>query len=776
MTDVDIHRRLITWLRTAAPGHPAFESYRSRYLASHAAATDVVGDSVSVAELVHAAVPQRLVKAVAPLLLDPVAPEPERRMAKACLLLAEHLDGLSVPARTAAINTITHLEWPSDPPTPLTSTSALWETVLVAAPPTYFRRAFHDPKGWVWRTALGRVAGRWLLAAASHDGRVYLTDLATGALRLVLKGHQGPVSAVVFAIIDGADTVVTAGFDRTIRLWDAVDGSPRGVLQGHPRGLWDVAVGEVADRTVIASASADCTVRLWDPGQGGVLSVLSGHRDWVWRVAFGDRNGQPIIASGSDDATVRVWDVLTGETIAVLTAHTAGISAVQFARYEGQPVLVSGSFDGTIRMTELESWSTIRTLTGHTDWIRDVRVVHGGHGATDTLVSCGDDGVIRVWNPSSGESVSMTGSAGSVYTCATATTETGVWIASGGVDHIVRVWEPPDLAAAGARLWADDSTAAVSAVATAPAADGCLIAAGDEAGALRLWRIPRNRTQPPEHPEEMLSLRADTGRVTVVELLYLHGAPVIASAGVDTSLRLWDAKSGNPLATLGGQAGPITTVGTRPVAGSVLLAMGDAQGDVRLWDVARQEEIRVIKAGADWVGALILVTVGRRLLLVIGCYDGTIMVVDPLTGEVVDRLQSDTHAVTAMRATATPGCRDQVGLLTAGADGAVRSWRLTPSGIDRRSQVVSWRGDRVLGVATTRLAGRALVASVTATVEVQLQDLTDEFCERIPLPYPGRCCAMWEDLMVVGMDRGLLALRLDHGVLAQQSTRREEAP
>ena len=77
----------------------------------------------------------------------------------------------------------------------------------------------------------------------------------------------------------------------------------------------------------------------------------------------------------------------------------------------------------------------------------------------------------------------MTGSAGSVYTCATATTETGVWIASGGVDHIVRVWEPPDLAAAGALLWADDSTAAVSAVATAPAADGCLIAAGDEAGA-----------------------------------------------------------------------------------------------------------------------------------------------------------------------------------------------------------------------------------------------------------------------------------------------------
>lgn len=773
MNDADIHRHLTTWLRAVNLENTAIESYRDQYLASHAAAANLVGDSVSVAELIHTAEPQRLVNAVAPLLLDPAAPAAQRRMAKACLLLADQLDGMSATARTAAIDTIMRLEWPSDPPVRLRSATALWEAVLLAAPPTYFRRAFNDPKGWIWRTALGQVADRWLLAAASHDGRVYLTDLATGTLSTVLKGHQGPVSAVEFAVIDDVETVVTAGFDRTVRLWDAADGSPRGVLRGHRRGLWDVTVGQVADRTVIASAAADCTVRLWDTRQGGALSVLSGHRDWVWRVALGDWNGQPMIASGSDDATIRVWDVITGEVVAVLTTHTAGVSAVQFAMFEGQQVLVSGSFDGTIRITELGSWSTIRTLTGHTDWVRDVRPVHGGHGATDTLVSCGDDGTIRVWEPSSGAAVRLTGSSGAVYSCATATTEAGVIIASGGVDHTVRLWEPPDPGAAETYCWTDESTAAISAVTMAPTPTECLIAAGDETGTLRMWRIPRDRARP-ARPEETLSLRVDTGRVTVVELLHIGDTPVLASAGVGTSLLLWDTGNGSQLAALGGQAGPITAVSARPVAGSVLLAMGDAHGDVRLWDATRQEEVRVIRACSDWVGALTLIALGSQTLLVVGGYDGTIVVIDPLTGEVIDRLQSHAHAVTAIRGTAEPGRRDQVGLLTTGSDGVIRSWRFDPSGIDRRSRVLSWCGDRVLGIATTRLAGRTFMASVTDTTNVQLQDLSDQFSERIPLPYSGRCCAMWEDLMVVGMDRGLLALRLDNHVLGQHDTRAGE--
>ena len=76
------------------------------------------------------------------------------------------------------------------------------------------------------------------LAMASRAGNVHLWDVATGKLLETLKGHSGPVTAVVFSP-DGR-TLASSSSDQTVRLWNVE--TRRELMQLDPGG---VEVGQV---------------------------------------------------------------------------------------------------------------------------------------------------------------------------------------------------------------------------------------------------------------------------------------------------------------------------------------------------------------------------------------------------------------------------------------------------------------------------------------------------------------------------------------------------
>lgn len=157
---------------------------------------------------------------------------------------------------------------------------------------------------------------------------------------------------------------------------------------------------------------------------------------------------------------------------------------------------------------------------------------------------------------------------------------------------------------------------------------------------------------------------------------------LIASAGDDSAICLWDAESGRFIAMLEEMLAPIASVRFSP-DGRFLVARATNRS-VRAWSLRleRKGNQAVVIAESIWnEGVNVAATTGPVFLgangvqLAFGHADGTITLRNPSTGEVVRTLKPDESAALAALA-ARPD-----GLLLASADakGVIRLWEL-PSG------------------------------------------------------------------------------------------------
>ncbi|WP_166831543.1 protein kinase domain-containing protein [Thalassoroseus pseudoceratinae] len=138
-------------------------------------------------------------------------------------------------------------------------------------------------------------------------------DADTGEDLLTLRGHDGYVTSVAISpdsqwIASGCmgdPFKVVAGItDYSVRIWDATSGKQKLVLRGHDRPVSSVAFSQDSRR--ILSGSHDQTVKVWDIPSGEELLTLRGHTSSVLSVAFSP-DGRRML-SGSEDKKLVVWD------------------------------------------------------------------------------------------------------------------------------------------------------------------------------------------------------------------------------------------------------------------------------------------------------------------------------------------------------------------------------------------------------------------------------------------------------------------------------------
>ncbi|MFH0901585.1 MAG: protein kinase, partial [Pseudomonadota bacterium] len=147
--------------------------------------------------------------------------------------------------------------------------------------------------------------GGSLVAAPAANGVVYVWEKTKPLPVARLRGHQGEVFGVAFAV-DGR-TLVSGGSDGEVRRWNLAS-KASAILGKHDAQVNRLAVSP--DGRLLGTPSNDGTARLWELATGKPTAVLRGSRGRVVALRF--IPDSKLVATSGADGTVRTWDVATG--------------------------------------------------------------------------------------------------------------------------------------------------------------------------------------------------------------------------------------------------------------------------------------------------------------------------------------------------------------------------------------------------------------------------------------------------------------------------------
>ncbi|MGW2047871.1 WD40 domain-containing protein [Streptomyces sp. NPDC001858] len=477
-----------------------------------------------------------------------------------------------------------------------------------------------------------------VLATGSADGTVRLWDPVSGACRHRLEIHPRGVWPV--ALDAGGALLATGDADGVVTVWDTATGAPLHRLPGHSAPVYTVAF--TADNATLVTGDASAAVRLWDLRSGRLLGALPGHRGAVFRARFSP-DGALLATGDMGDGragTVRVWDVARRCVVHTFTGHAGRVYTLDF--HPGGRFLVSGDTEGQVRLWDLAAGAGAGVLGGCRGAVYQVLFDPDG-----TLLAAGDSqGVVRLWrfapeaDPAAGPvAVPLTRQPtehrGSVWVCKFRPTgegaapETGSLLVTGGNDGVVRLWDPATgqgrriLRGHGRRI----GTLSFS-------ADGSMLAAGGNDGVVRLWHCASGR--------RLRELAGQSDRL--ISAVFSPGGPLLATASSDGDMYLWNAETGEyqreldvetdhvwaeafspdgellatandddtvclwyratgaHVVTIGEHFGRVRSVAFRP--DGAVLATGCDDRKVRLWDLAERRITAVLDGHTDRVYAV----------------------------------------------------------------------------------------------------------------------------------------------------------------------------
>lgn len=283
--------------------------------------------------------------------------------------------------------------------------------------------------------------------------------------------------------------IATSGEDTKIALWDYSAESPRLIWEhakAHSTNVHGIAFN--ADGSLLASGGGDYKVRVWEtakmtPGATIVPQELDAHTDSVFAVAFSP-NGK-FLASAGYDRLVRIWDLALKDaegnhpTVGTLSGHEGTVLALAFSDDSG--LLISGGKDETVRLWDVSEGRLLVTITPGIGEIRSVALRDfegplsaGGSRGWSVWSVRGHSMATRLWN-------------GGATIGAIAFDPTGRWIAAGGSDGKVRVWDRQQSFRAPRVLDANSPDAGESINGIAFSHDGRWLAAAGEASVIHIW-------------------------------------------------------------------------------------------------------------------------------------------------------------------------------------------------------------------------------------------------------------------------------------------------
>ncbi len=269
------------------------------------------------------------------------------------------------------------------------------------------------------------------LASGSKDKTVRLWSVVEKKPSHTSEGHTEKVTSVVF-LSDG-QTLASGSNDKTVRLWSVAEKKPSHTFEGHTSYVESIAISNDS-QTLASAGSYGNILRLWSVAEKKLLHTFKGPTTSVNSIAFSSDDQK--LASGNYDKTVRLWSVAERELLHTFEGHTDSVKSVVFSN-DGK-MLASGSKDKTVRLWSVAEKKMLHTFEGHTGNVKSVAFSNDGK----MLASGSWDNTVRLWSIISGQCLTVIqGFNGSTNSVAWYTSAEGVWLATGGEDKVIRLWQ-----------------------------------------------------------------------------------------------------------------------------------------------------------------------------------------------------------------------------------------------------------------------------------------------------------------------------------------------
>jgi eukaryotic-like serine/threonine-protein kinase len=413
------------------------------------------------------------------------------------------------------------------------------------------------------------------LASLSPDGsKAAVTDLKQSIRILDLNRGatiaELPLERSVWSMVftpDGHSLAIT-GWDRDVRIW-RIAGPEAGSLsrwKGHTLPTW--GAGFNPSGGTLATTASDQSVRLWDVASGTEMGVLRGHDSEVWCAAFSPDGSK--LATGGKDTTVRLWKLGAGES---RMDWRPDLDADIFFTSNGRLHFTTMSAAGEKVAASVDPLSPSSPLV-----VEPKAFVHGFHGGAGNVFSMTSTGVLGRWTMT-GEMLSgdirLQGGPGTEFQRWSVSPD-GRLVGALGRGGALRVWETRSGTLVG--------SADLGEIMTLPLAwspDGRVL--GVAAGEPGAWLVG-------SRGGAKLHLASHKDEVKAVVFLNNN---IAATASVDGTVKLWNARSGTELETLRACRTSADSMDLSP--DGRILAIGESEVGVHFWRLDVMREVAFVE-------------------------------------------------------------------------------------------------------------------------------------------------------------------------------------